>query len=148
VSVPYTDQSWLIDKSALVRIGASPDSDSWLGRIERGLVRISTVTVLESGFSARTGDDVRTTFTEPPIASMPLQYLTPSIEDRAVEVLAALADRGHHRAPSVADILIAAIAELSNLTVLHLDKDFELIAEVTHQPLERLNVDETRPTPA
>ena len=136
-----SDQVWLIDKSALVRIATSPDSDAWLERIERGLVRISTLTVLESGFSARTGADVRATLMEPPIASMPVEYMTPLIEDRAVQVLAALADRGHHRAPSVADILIAATAELSSLTVFHLDKDFELISDITRQPLECLVVD-------
>lgn len=136
-----SDQVWLIDKSALVRIATSPDSDAWLERIERGLVRISTITVLESGFSARTGAEVRATLTEPPIASMPVEYMTPLIEDRAVQVLAALADRGHHRAPSVADLLIAATAELASLTVLHVDKDFELIADITHQPLERLVFD-------
>lgn len=141
MNASLSDEVWLVDKSALVRIGASPDSKAWLARIERGLVRISTLTVLESGFSARTGADVRTTLTEPPIASMPVEYMTPLIEDRAIQVLAALADRGHHRAPSVADILIAATAELSSLTVLHLDKDFELIADITHQPLERLVVD-------
>ena len=141
MSASQSDEVWLIDKSALVRIGASPDSEAWLARIERGLVRISTLTVLESGFSARTGTDVRATLTEPPIASMPVEYMTPFIEDRAIQVLAALADRGHHRAPSVADILIAATAELSSLTVLHLDKDFELIADITRQRLERLVVD-------
>ena len=36
------------------------------------------------------------------------------------------------------DLLIAAVAELAGLTVLHLDEDFELIAEVTGQPVERL----------
>jgi hypothetical protein len=36
--------------------------------------------------------------------------------------------------------LIAATAELADLTVLHLDKDFELIAELTRQPVERLDV--------
>ena len=35
-------------------------------------------------------------------------------------------------------LLIAATAELADLTVLHLDKDFELIAELTGQPVERL----------
>jgi predicted nucleic acid-binding protein len=69
---------------------------------------------------------------------MPVEYMTPLSEDRAVQVLAALADRGHHRAPSVADLLIAATAELANLTVLHVDKNFELIASITHQRLERL----------
>jgi predicted nucleic acid-binding protein len=49
-----------------------------------------------------------------------------------------LAGQGHPRAPSVPDLLVAAIAELASLTVLHLDKDFELIAQVTAQPLEPL----------
>jgi len=34
----------------------------------------------------------------------------------------------------------AATAELAGLTVLHLDKDFDLIAEITGQPVEHLNV--------
>ncbi len=70
---------------------------------------------------------------------MPVEHLTPRIEDRAVGIQAALAERGQHRAPSVPDLLIAATAELASLTVLHVDKDFELIAELTQQPLERLN---------
>jgi predicted nucleic acid-binding protein len=69
---------------------------------------------------------------------MPVEYQTPAIEDRAVEVLALLADRGQHRAPSIPDLIIAATAELARLTVLHLDEDFEVIADVTGQPLERL----------
>jgi hypothetical protein len=71
---------------------------------------------------------------------MPVEYLTPAVEDRAVEVLALLADRGQHRAPSVPDLIIAATAELAGLTVLHLDKDFDVIADVTGQSVERLNV--------
>jgi hypothetical protein len=66
--------------------------------------------------------------------------VTPAIEDRAVEVLALLADRAQHRAPSVPDLIIAATAELAGLTVLHFDKDFDVIADVTGQSLERLNV--------
>jgi predicted nucleic acid-binding protein len=74
------------------------------------------------------------------LAAMPVEYLTPVIEDRAVEVLALLADRGQHRAPSIPDLLIAAAAELAGLTVLHMDKDFEIIAAITGQPLERLDI--------
>ena len=73
------------------------------------------------------------------MSSMPVEYLTPAIEDRAVEILALLADRGQHRAPSIPDLIIAATAELAGLTVLHLDKDFEVIADVTGQPVERLS---------
>jgi len=70
---------------------------------------------------------------------MVVEYLTPAIEDRAVEVQRLLAERGQHRAPSIPDLLIAATAELAGRTVLHVDKDFELIAELTGQAVERLD---------
>jgi predicted nucleic acid-binding protein len=130
--------TWLIDKSALVRLAASPDADIWATRIQRGLVRISTVTRLEVGFSARSADDLRLSTTKPPLASLPVEYLTPRIEDRAVDVQLALADLGQHRAPSIPDLLVAATAEIAGLTVLHLDKDFEIIAKITGQSMERL----------
>ena len=132
--------NWLIDKSAVGRLHLAADAAEWADRIERGLVRICTVTRLEIGFSARSAADHCTLFAEPPIASMPVEYLTPRIEDRALEVQWVLAERGQHRAPSIPDLLIAATAELAELTVLHQDKDFELIAAVTGQPLERLDV--------
>jgi predicted nucleic acid-binding protein len=136
--VAVTD--WLIDKSALVRLGVSPDAAQWAARIERGLVRIATVTRLEVGYSARSGADLRAGFQRPPLSAMPVEYQTPAIEDRAVEVLTLLADRGQHRAPSIPDLIIAATAELTGLAVLHVDKDFEIIAAITGQPLERLAV--------
>ena len=132
--------SWLIDKSALVRLAVTPDAADWAGRIERGLVRITTVTRLEVGYSARSGPDLRAGLQQPPLSSMPVEYLTPAIEDRAVEILTLLADRGQHRAPSVPDLIIAATAELAGLTVLHLDKDFDVIGAITGQPVERLNM--------
>jgi predicted nucleic acid-binding protein len=131
---------WLIDKSALARLAGSPDAAEWAARIERGLVRITTVTRLEVGYSARSGPELRAGFRQPPLSSMSVEYLTPTIEDRAVEVLKLLADRGQHRAPSVPDLIIAATAELAGLTVLHLDKDFDVIADITGQPVERLTV--------
>lgn len=132
--------TWLIDKSALVRLAVSPDAAEWASRIERGLVRITTVTRLEIGYSARSGQELRSALRQPPLASMPVEYLTPAIEDRAAEVLALLADRGQHRAPSLPDLMIAAVAELEGLTILHLDKDFDMIATITGQPVERLNM--------
>jgi hypothetical protein len=132
--------AWLIDKSALVRLASSPDAQAWAARIDRGLVRISTLTRLEVGFSARSAEDIHRSFEEPPLASMPVEYLTPLIEDRAVTIQHALATRGEHRAPSIPDLQIAATAELAQLTVLHVDKDFELIAGLTGQPVERLDL--------
>ena len=132
--------TWLIDKSAIGRLHLAADAAGWAAKIERGLVRISTVTRLEVGFSARSAADHRALFAEPPLASLPVEHLTPKIEDRSVEVQSALAERGQHRAPSIPDLLIAATAELAELTVLHLDKDFELIAELTGQAVERLDL--------
>ena len=103
------------------------------------MVRVTTVTRLEAGYSARSGPELRAGWRQPPLSSMPVEYLTPAIEDRAVDVLTLLADRGQHRAPSIPDLIIAATAELAGLTVLHLDKDFDVIAQVTGQPVERLS---------
>jgi predicted nucleic acid-binding protein len=132
--------AWLVDKSALVRLGEAVEPQEWLERLERGLLHVGTMTLLEVGFSARSGSDVRKAARTPPLSLMPVEYLTPAIEDRALEVQRVLADRGQHRAPSVPDLLIAATAELCGLTVLHVDKDFELIADVTGQSQASLPV--------
>jgi predicted nucleic acid-binding protein len=139
-------QSWLVDKSAYVRLGTGPDAARWAERVDRGLVWISTVTRLELGYSARSADDLQAELEGVPLAAMPVQYLTPAVEDRAVQVQVLLADQGQHRGPSVPDLLIAAAAELASLTVLHLDKDFEIIADITGQPVERIRT-EADPTP-
>ncbi|WP_280358302.1 PIN domain nuclease [Nocardia otitidiscaviarum] len=136
-----TGRPWLIDKSALMRLGQCADAHEWALRIERGLIRISTVTLLETGYSARSASDLAELLDLPPLAQMPIEYMTPTAEDRAVQVLRKLADTGKHRAPSIPDLLIAAIAEQAKLVVLHADKDFDLIAEVTGQPTERLRFD-------
>ena len=61
--------------------------------------------------------------------------------DRALEVQRLLAGhRGNgHRRP-IPDLIIAATAELAALTVLHLDQDFEIIADLTGQSVERLKL--------
>ena len=131
-------KNWLIDKSAIERLHLSENATEWAERIERGLVRISTVTRLEVGYSARSAADHRTLVSEPPIALMPVEYLTPRIEDRALNLQSALAETGQHRAPSIPDLVIAATAELAGLIVLHNDEDFELVAQLTGQEVERL----------
>lgn len=133
-----SETAWLIDKSAFQRLPDSIALDEWLTRIQRGLVRIATVTLLEVGFSARSADDWQATVRSGAVACMPVECLTPGAERRAVEVQGLLAQRGTHRAPSLPDLLLAAAAELGGLVVLHQDKDFELIAELTGQRVERL----------
>lgn len=134
-----TTKHWLIDKSAYARLGLSPHAVEWAERIERGLVHVTTATILEVGYSARPGDDWNTSVRRRPLTLMPVENATPSVEARAIEVQGILARLGHHRGPSVPDLLIAATAELAGLVVLHRDKDFDVIAEVTGQELEELD---------
>lgn len=47
-----------------------------------------------------------------------------------------LAERSQHRAVPLPDLLVAACAEHSGLTVLHYDADYERIAELTEQPTQ------------
>lgn len=92
------ERAWLIDKSALARLSRRSELESWSNRVERGLVHVSNVTRLEIGYSARSGDAARRQFAETPLAAMPVEYLTPMIEDRALEVQILLTDKGfrHH----------------------------------------------------
>jgi predicted nucleic acid-binding protein len=69
---------------------------------------------------------------------MPVEYLTPGIEERALEVQVLLAGQGMHRSASVPDLLVAATAEKLGLTILAVDKDFDLIGSVTGQRVETL----------
>ncbi len=57
---------------------------------------------------------------------------------RALDIGQRLVEKGGslHRAPSLTDAVVAVAAQQADLTVLHYDKDFDLIAEVTGQPCE------------
>ncbi|MDR0848691.1 MAG: PIN domain nuclease [Propionibacteriaceae bacterium] len=133
-------EQWLIDKSAYARLPQAVNAEEWMARVIRGLVRTSVVTRLEIGFSFRSGEQGRRESALPPLSLMPIEYFTAAIENRALEVQLLLADKGQHRSASVPDLLIAATAEKLGLIVLHVDKDFDLIAEVTGQPVERLRI--------
>jgi len=61
--------------------------------------------------------------------------ITESVFERSVEIQAKLARTGRHRLP-IPDLLIAAASESASLTVLHYDRDFDVIAEVTGQSME------------
>lgn len=132
--------SWLVDASAYWRLGRSLDAEDWASRIERGLVRIAAVTLLELGYSSKGAGKLREERSRPPLALMPVEILAPGAEIRAMHVQDLLAERGYHRAVSVPDLVIAATAELVGLTVLHVDKDYDLIAEITRQSVERLQM--------
>jgi predicted nucleic acid-binding protein len=67
---------------------------------------------------------------------LPRAPIDEACSERAIEVQGELAARGQHRGVPTIGLLIAAAAERAGLTVLHYDRAFDLIAEVTGQPME------------
>jgi predicted nucleic acid-binding protein len=103
-----------------------------------GQIATCDMVVAELLFQRRTADDVPSTRARlDRLRSVPIGD---RVWRRALDVLQLLAERGplHHRQVPVQDLLIAAAAEHAELPVLHYDRHFELIAEVTGQPLRAI----------
>jgi len=131
---------WLVHRSALARMSTSPDAEKWSRLIELGQVRITTTTLLEIGHLARSEREWSDLVEDVPVIHMPLATLTPRTEARALEIQRIVLRGARHRAPSVPDLLVAAVAEEADLTVLHADNDVDLITRTTGQSVERLRV--------
>lgn len=130
-----TPALWLVDNSALSRLDHAEVVAVLAPRIDQGLVAVSILTELEVGYSARSTSHYRATRRS--IVDRLIPVAIPyRAEARAREVQAALVARGQHRSTGVADLLIAATAEMEGLSVLHYDADFDLIAEITGQVCE------------
>jgi predicted nucleic acid-binding protein len=126
---------YLIDTSAAARwprpaVAARLDPLAIAGELA-----ICAVTAMELGFSARSGDDHQRL-----IHQLTHAYGWVPTDDRsarrALQVQGDLARRGRHRTVRLPDLLVAAIAEQGNLVVLHYDRDFDRVAEVTGQACE------------
>lgn len=130
---------FLIDTSAAVRmVAAREPTENWLRQISAGRIAICAFTELELRHSAtsvahdrRLRDKLSGMFTWAPVQDQ--------CQVRALEVQDGLIANGEHRSAGVVDLLLAANAELSGMTVLHDDKDFECVARVTGQPMLRIN---------
>lgn len=125
---------YLVDTSAVARSHV-PVIAKRLGPLfERGDVLTCSILELEAIRSARTADDAAKIRSEHRGMQMvPIEQVD---FDRAADVLTELARSGHHRAVGLADLLIAAVAERGELTLLHYDADFDTIARVTDQRTE------------
>lgn len=124
---------YLADKSALARMTAPAVRCRLEPLVVDGLVATCGIIDLEVGYSAR--DAATHASVRAERRSLPRAPLNDEVFDRAFEVQGLLAERGQHRLP-IPDLIIAACAERTELTVLHYDSDFERIVDVTHQPHE------------
>jgi predicted nucleic acid-binding protein len=114
---------YLIDTSALARVLLRQATEDWERRIGAGLVALCDLTELELLYSARSAKDRKT-----------VQYR------RARVVQEQLTAKGEHRSAGPVDLLLAAGAEESGLTLLHFDRDFETIARTTGQPVRMIDL--------
>ncbi|WP_439676838.1 PIN domain nuclease [Embleya sp. MST-111070] len=125
---------YLIDKSALAR-WTKPNVREVLKPLhERYFLAVCQPTEYEMIHSAR--DVAEATRISTWLHAFDYVYSSEEIFTRALEVQRHALDAGFHRALSLPDLLIAAIAERHRLTVLHYDGDFDMIADLTGQPAQ------------
>lgn len=138
--------NWLCDKSVLGHLHRREVTLAFQAMLDRGEVALSTVTVLEQRVSTRSPDDQRRF--DRLIGSRTARVGTIEADvRRASDVQQMLLAAGQHRGPGVADLLVAATAERQGLTVLHLERDFDVIAFHTGQPVRRIAELESRSQP-
>ena len=125
---------FLADKSALARLRHVNVDRRLTPLLLAGDVARCGIVDLELLYSARAHTDFVQILGER--RALPLVDIVQADFDRSVEVMGLLARRGKHRAVSIPDLLIAAVAERERLSVLHYDRDFDLIASVTGQKVE------------
>jgi hypothetical protein len=123
----------LVDTSVLTRLDHSAVRTALEPLATGGQVARAGISDLEVGFSARNAREWSRLAAA--LAAFPLIETDAAHLRRARQVQRLLASRGL-RGRKVPDLLIAAAAEESGLTVLHYDADFELIARVTGQACE------------
>ncbi|MEV0202490.1 PIN domain nuclease [Nonomuraea sp. NPDC050691] len=124
---------YLLDKSALARIRTSEVVAKALHPLFVARV-IATCNVidLELVYSARDQAHCeRIVRAQRQCIMLPVDV---QVQMRARTVQVELVKKGQHRGVSTNDLLIAACAEVHGATVLHYDRDFDFIAEVTGQP--------------
>jgi predicted nucleic acid-binding protein len=126
---------YLADTSAVARLRHPQVAVVLAPLIESGVLTTCGVIEFELGWAPWSGaefDQVR--------ADRDAGYegLATHDEDwrRALDVQGALWRGGRIRAVGLPDLLIAAVAERERVTVLHYDGDYELIAQITGQPVQ------------
>ncbi|MFC0006795.1 PIN domain-containing protein [Micromonospora siamensis] len=120
---------YLIDTSAWGRLRQPTVAKRIMAVIEERLAATCVPLDLESGRSARDFREAMTVRTRRAELMIDLP-ITPAVATRARDLQLALTARGHHRAASPVDVLVAATAAEYSAMVLHYDRDFDLISDV------------------
>jgi predicted nucleic acid-binding protein len=126
----------LIDTSVWARQNQPQVRQAVFEAVEANAVAMIDSVLLELLRSARSHAELLTLTEE--YEALHAIALVPALGTRAREVQASLAKRGYHRGPSPVDLMTAAAAESVGAQLWHCDRHFELIAQVTGQPVRRL----------
>jgi predicted nucleic acid-binding protein len=105
-------------------------------RVTRGAIATCPPVLMELLWSARASADFEATVSR--MSALPQLEVERPAWDRAVGVWRELVRRGRHRQARQPDLLVAAVAELAGVPVCHYDRHFEVIAEVTGQPVRAI----------
>jgi predicted nucleic acid-binding protein len=126
---------YLIDTSALIRLFRSPDVlEQWGRTVTEGLIATCAITEIELLYTARSHSDRQ--HQEKLIRRMFSWVVMPDgVFEQASQLQTALSEKGAHRSAGPVDLLTAVTAERHRLTLLHYDRDFVRVAEVTGQPV-------------
>lgn len=126
----------LVDTNAWHRSEHDSVTDAWSDRLIADKLAVCPQVRLEILYSARSGGDYDEVVSE---LDGLHQIPTGNVAfERALDVQRTLAHLAglHHRSVKIADLLIAASAELAGATVWHYDEDFDRISAVTGQSTE------------
>jgi len=128
---------YLIDTSGLFRILQGQHRELWMDQMSAGVIATCPLVELEFLYSARSRAE-RTEKRRMLEAVFGWVPMSDGAWERADEVQQALTERGQHRSARPVDLLIAATAEHQRLILLTDDKDFEVVATITGQPVRRV----------
>ncbi len=120
---------FLADKGALARLHTDPVRAVMEPLLLAGEVATCAIVDLEVLFSARSPAEYSAVQQRRNRSYHNLQ-ITDRVCIRALELQSALAAKSQHRGVSIPDLIIAACAQIHDVTVLHYDEDFDLIASV------------------
>lgn len=120
---------YLADKSAFEQQRHSDAADGLLKALAaEGVLYMTEIVALELLYSARSSSDYEARWKG--LSTLPWLHLNQEVSARALDIQRQLAGVAQHRRP-IPDLLVAATALEHDATVLHYDRDFDLIAEAT-----------------
>lgn len=123
----------LADTSAMARLARAPVIAALSPLLDAGLVATTPVVEFELLWSSRSRTDFR--LERRVHEGRELLLVEPVDWERALQVQEQLWGSGRRRAVGLADLLTAAVAERHRVTLLHYDSDFDLVHDITGQPM-------------